>query len=140
MPEGCLPAAYPMKIKLTPTFAEKATIEPGAERTLFWDETLPGFGLMVTKGGHRSFVYQYRAGGRSRRMTFPFKMGLEKARKEAKKALGGVAAGRDPLQDRRKVAAEAENTVQSICEEYLRRDGRRLRIRDRIEATLKRLV
>jgi integrase len=129
-----------MKTRLTPTFTEKATTEPGAERTLFWDETLPGFGLMVTKGGHRSFVYQYRAGGQSRRMTFPFKMGLEKARKEAKKALGGVASGGDPLQERRKAEALAENTLQSICEEYLRRDGKKLRIRDRIEATLQRLV
>ena len=130
-----------MKIELTPTFIEKATAEPGAERTVFWDESLPGFGLMVTKSGHRSFVYQYRAaGGRSRRMTFAFEVGLEKARKEAKKALGGVASGRDPLQERRKAAAEAENTMKSICEEYLRRDGKKLRIRDRIEATLRRLV
>jgi integrase len=129
-----------MKTKLTPTFTDKATAEPGAERTVFWDETLPGFGLMVTKGGHRSFVYQYRAGGRSRRMTFPFEVGLEKARKEAKKALGGVASGGDPLQERRKAAAEAENTLQSICEEYLRRDSKKLRSRDRIEATLERLV
>jgi integrase len=141
MTERRLPTAYPMKTKLTATFTDKATAEPGAERTVFWDETLPGFGLMVTKGGHRSFVYQYRApGSRSRRMTFPFEMGLEKARKEAKKALGGVASGGDPLQERRKAEAQAENTVQSICEEYLRRDGRKLRIRDRIEATLKRLV
>jgi len=73
-------------------------------------------------------------------MTFPFKMGLEKARKEAKKALGGVASGGDPLQERRKAEALAENTLQSICEEYLRRDGKKLRIRDRIEATLQRLV
>jgi integrase len=34
----------------------------------------------------------------------------------------------------------AENTLQSICEEYLRRDGKRLRTRDQIEQTLKRLV
>src|SRR5476651_2700675 len=116
-----------MKTKLTPTFVQKATAETGAERTLFWDEALPGFGLVVTKAGHRSFVYQYRAGHRSRRMTFPAALGLEKARKEAKKALGGVAAGCDPLQERRKAEALAENTLQSICEEYLRRDGNRLR-------------
>ena len=83
-----------MRTKLTPSFVLKATAESGAERTLFWDETLPGFGLMVTQGGHRSFVYQYRAGNRSRRMTFPVKLGLDKARKEARKALGGVAADR----------------------------------------------
>src|SRR5262245_30422867 len=108
-----------MRAKLTPTFITKAAAEPGADRTVFWDESLPGFGLVVTKAGHRSFVYQYRAGYRSRRMTFPLALGLEKARKEAKKALGSVAAGRDPLQERRKAEALAENTLQSICEEYL---------------------
>jgi integrase len=51
-----------------------------------------------------------------------------------------VASNRDPLQERRKAEALAENTLQSICEEYLRRDGKRLRSRDQIEATLKRLV
>src|SRR5580704_13114484 len=121
-----LTGRLPVRTKLTPSFVLNAVAETGADRTLFWDETLPGFGLMVTKGGHRSYVYQYRAGGRSRRMSFPVELGLEKARKEAKKALGGVAAGGDPLQERRRAAAETENTLQSICEEYLRRDGRRL--------------
>jgi integrase len=129
-----------VKTKLTPTFVQKATAEPGADRSLFWDEALPGFGLMVTKSGHRSFVYQYRAGHRSRRMTFPVALGLDKARKEARRALGGVAAGGDPLQERRKAEALGENTLQSICEEYLRREGKRLRGRDQIEATLERLV
>jgi len=129
-----------MKVKLTPTFIEKATAEPGAERTVYWDQTFPGFGLMVTKNGARSWVYQYRAGHRSRRMSFPFKLGIEKARKEAKKALGGVAGGGDPLQERRKAEALAENTLQSICEEYLRRDGKRLRSAGHIEDSLKRLV
>jgi integrase len=129
-----------MRTKLTPSFVLKATAESGAERTLFWDATLPGFGLMVTQGGHRSFVYQYRTGNQSRRMTFPFKLGLDKARKEARKALGGVAAGGDPLRERRKAAAEAENTLQSICEEYLRREGKRLRSRKTIDSALKRLV
>jgi integrase len=129
-----------MRIKLTPSFIPKASADEGAERTVFWDETLPGFGLMVTKAGHRSFVYQYRAANRSRRITFPITLGLEKARKEARKALGGVAAGGDPLQERRKAAAQAENTLRSVCEEYLRRDGRRLRSRDQIDAVLKRLV
>jgi integrase len=73
-------------------------------------------------------------------MTFPIELGLDKARKEARKALGGVAAGGDPLQERRKAEALAENTLQSICEEYLRRDGKRLRSRGQIEQTLKRLV
>ena len=107
---------------------------------MFWDETLPGFGLMVTKAGSRSFVYQYRAGNRSRRMTFPFTLGLDKARREARRAVGGVAGGGDPLQERRKAEARAENTLQSICEEYIRREGKRLRSTARMSADLERLV
>ena len=118
----------------------KATADAGAERTVFWDETLPGFGLMVTKAGSRSFVYQYRAGNRSRRMTFPFTLGLDKARREARRAVGGVAGGGDPLQERRKAEARAENTLQSICEEYIRREGKRLRSTARMSADLERLV
>ena len=125
--------------KLTPSFVLKAAADPGAERTLFWDETLPGFGLMVTKAGHRSYVFQYRAGNRSRRMTFPFTLGLDKARREARKAVGGVAGGGDPLRsDGRRSAGE--NTLQSICEEYIRREGKRLRSTDRMAADLERLI
>lgn len=129
-----------MKTKLTVVSVEKAAPPPKGDRAIYWDASLPGFGLVVTKTGHRSFVYQYRAGHRSRRMTFPIGLGLEKARKEARKALGGVAAGGDPLQERRKTEALAENTLQSICEEYLRRDGKRLRSAGQIEQTLTRLV
>lgn len=129
-----------MKLKLTVTGVDKAPLPTKGDRAIYWDPTLPGFGLVVTKTGHRSFVYQYRAGSRSRRMTYPLGLGLEKARKEARKALGGVAAGGDPLQERRKTEALAENTLQSICEEYLRRDGKRLRSKGQIEQTLTRLV
>jgi integrase len=135
-----LTGRLPVRTKLTPSFVLNAVAETGADRTLFWDETLPGFGLMVTKGGHRSYVYQYRAGGRSRRMSFPITLGLDKARREARKAVGGVAGGGDPLAERRKAEAAAENTFQSICEEYFRRDGKRLRSSERSKGDLERLV
>jgi hypothetical protein len=57
-----------MRKRLTPAFVVKATTAPGAARTTYWDEVMPGFGLMVTESGHRSYVVQYRAGGRSKRM------------------------------------------------------------------------
>ena len=112
----------------------------GAERTIYWDQSLPGFGLMVTSAGHRSFVVQYRATGDSKRMTLNGKLALKDARKEALAYLGSVAKGRDPLAERRKQATEATNTLRSIAEEYLRRESGRLRTIDERRACFERLV
>lgn len=129
-----------MKQKLTVTGVDKAPLPTKGDRAIYWDTGLSGFGLVVTKTGHRSFVFQYRAGQRSRRMTFPLGLGLEKAKREARKALGGVAAGGDPLQERQIAAGMADNTLQSICESYLERAAKHLRSRKQIGQTLKRLV
>jgi hypothetical protein len=56
-----------MRTKLTPAFCQKATVQDGAERTIYWDEDMSGFGLLVTKNGRRSFVVQYRAGDTDRK-------------------------------------------------------------------------
>jgi integrase len=129
-----------MRSKLNEAFIKKAAPPETTDRVIYWDEALPGFGLMVTRAGHKSFVFQYRAGNRSRRMTFSVGLGYEKARREARKALGGVAPGGDPLRERRKIERQAENTLQSICEEYLKREGNRLRSKSQLEGALKRAV
>jgi Arm DNA-binding domain len=82
-----------MRTKLTPGFAAKAATAADAERTTYWDLGLPGFGLMVTANGHRSYVVQYRAAGRSRRMHLKNSLTLTAARREAKAILGAVAKG-----------------------------------------------
>jgi integrase len=129
-----------MRTSLTPTFVMKASADPGSERTIFWDEALRGFGLMVTSAGHRSFVVQYRAGGRSRRMSFKDGLSLAGARKEARAALGVVAKGRDPLAERRKADEAATHTLKSIAEGYFAREGRRLRSIEQRKAIFERLI
>src|SRR5215472_6392352 len=106
----CLPA-YPaltgdprrlaMRAKLTPSFVAKAASAEGKDRTIFWDQALPGFGLMVTAAGSKSWVVQYRAGAKSRRHTIDNVLSLDKARKEARGLLGEVAKGGDPVAERR---------------------------------------
>jgi integrase len=90
---------------------------------------------MVTANSHRSYVVQYRAAGRSRRMHLKDGLTLRAARKEAKAILGAVARGRDPLGERRKAERAESNTLNAIVEEYLTREGGRLRsIRERRSA------
>jgi integrase len=83
---------------------------------------------------------QYRANGRSKRMHLKAGLTLSAARKEAKAILGAVAKGGDPLGERRKAERAESNTLRAIVEEYLSREGGRLRTIDERRNSLNRLV
>jgi integrase len=121
-----------MRIKITPAFVQKAAhivdeAKPGRDRTLYWDASLRCFGLQVTASGERRWVLQYRAGRRSRRMAIGdvSHMTVEAARREAKKLLGRVAGGADPLAEKRQAACAKVDTFFSISEEFLTREEKR---------------
>ena len=84
----------------------------GAERPetvekFVWDDDLPGFGLRVYPSGRKSYLVQYKIGGRGGR-TRRISLGLhgiqtvEEARKKAAKLLAAVADGGDRAVDRAK--------------------------------------
>ncbi len=104
-------------VKITKRVVEAA--EAREEDYVIWDDELPGFGLRIFSSGKRSYVIQYRIGGRSRRYT----IGLhgawapETARREAKVQLGRVAAGDDPVEDRQ--LHHRAITVKELCARYL---------------------
>jgi integrase len=76
-------------------FAEKGQI-------FYWDDELPGFGMYVgTKT--KTWCIQQRIGNKTRRVVlgkYPT-MTAEKARNEAKKGIGKLAAGIDPVKEKR---------------------------------------
>jgi hypothetical protein len=129
-----------MQIRLTPANVRKARADEGKDRTLFWDTKTSGFGLQVTAAGHKSFVIQYRAKGRSRRMAIDGVLTLEAARKRARALLGEVAHDRDPLQERRDELARERDTFQAIADSYFAREGKKLRSGEERRRALSRLV
>jgi len=84
-----------------------------------WCDELPGFGVRVFASGRRSYLVQYRAGGRSRRVTIGLHGTLttEEARREAKGLLGQVAKGDDPAEER--ATRRGSMTVAKLCDAYL---------------------
>jgi integrase len=130
-----------MSVKLTPAFVQRPIKpQPPRDRIIHWDGALPGFGLMVTANGHASFVCQYRTGRRSHRMSLKPGLTLQDARREAKKLLGDVARGGDPLAERQKAVRVGDDTFQSIAEAYIKRERKSVRSMGQRQAVLERLV
>jgi integrase len=117
----------------------------GAEQFV-WDTELKGFGVRVQASGTKSYVFKYSHGtGRgapTRRMTLARvgKVTPEEARGLAKREAGKVAHGVDPVRDRRMAKGSAENTLRSVVEKYLEREGANLRTRADRRAAFERLV
>jgi integrase len=124
-----------MKTKLTPAFVASPPV-PSKDREVFWEGG--GLGLMVTAKGHKSFVVQYRTkAGQSRRETLKPGLSLQDARREAKKIVGDVAKGGDPLGDRRKAAG---STLKAVVEEYYERELPKIRSGHARKLVIERLV
>ena len=99
---------------------EAVPLPVGTARNYLWDDTLKGFGVMVTSKGARSYLVQYQMGGRgaaTRRATIgrhgsPWT--AEKARDRAADLLEMVRRGVDPVDhDRQKRAAAADGKAEA---------------------------
>lgn len=93
-------------------------LAPARGQTLLWDADVKGFALRVTPGGAKSFLLDYRADGRQRRLTigsFP-DWSVQAARTAAKKLKQEVDGGRDPMEERH--ADRVAPTLQDVWERY----------------------
>jgi integrase len=95
----------------------------GAEAVL-WDTELKGFGARVQRGGAKSYVLHYRAGGGRGAPLRKLTIGRhgspwtpETARKEAKTLLGMIEDGADPAAD--KIARREAPTIAELAERFL---------------------
>ena len=93
-------------------------IEPQATEFFLWDEGIPGFGLRVMPSGRKSFVVQFRAGRRARRMSLGPSTVLtcDQARTRAITIIAAVKNGEDPAADR--AAKRNAATVNDLAERF----------------------
>jgi hypothetical protein len=87
-----------MKKKLTKRAVD--VLSPRDTRYVVWDTETNGFGVRVNRDGTKTFALKYFGGGKQRWLTLG-KYGaltVDQARKEARRHLGEVAAGEDPVE------------------------------------------
>jgi integrase len=128
-----------MRIRLT-DLAIRNKHKPRATRYEIPDGGQRGLYLIVQPSGVKSFAVRYRFNGIARKLTLKSGLSLADARKAAADAMYAIEKGTDPREAKIEARAKTANTLQYVCERYLKREGDKLRsIRDR-ESALRRLV
>lgn len=105
-------------MKLTKRAVDAA--KPQGRDHFLWDSELTGFGLRVFASGRKSYLVQYKRGGRTRRVTIGQHGAFtpEEARRRAAKLLTEVADGGDPAA--RREEEREDPTVAELCDLFLK--------------------
>ena len=110
------------KIHLTKSVIDELT--PSASELVYWDDSVPGFGLKVTPKGRKVFVVLYRTKDGLNRLR-KFTIGtygqttLAIARMAAQKVLADRNEGKDPARDKRDLREKVvTDTVEDVVKEY----------------------
>ncbi|MDI6798018.1 MAG: Arm DNA-binding domain-containing protein, partial [Desulfatibacillaceae bacterium] len=105
--------------KLTKKFIDALQFSDSG-RPIYWDDSLPGFGIRI-QGQSKVYLVQSRVAGRSKRVVIgkhgPFT--LEQARTAAKDLLRDMAQGINPLDEKERQKALGV-TLQEALEDYLK--------------------
>lgn len=101
---------------------------PKADRVFLWDDKLSGFGVCAypprdatrPETARKVYVAQFRQHGRSRRMKLGEhgRITPDQARSAAKKVLGAVEHGKDPIEERR--VERGLRSLREVSEEFMR--------------------
>jgi integrase len=108
---------------ITKSSVDALTCPASKDREILWDgghrEVVRGFGVAAFRNGGKCYIAQYRKDGRSRRTRIGEhgRLTPEQARKEARKILGLVEGGADPIAERK--AAREIRTFKAVATEFL---------------------
>ena len=106
-------------------------VQPGTSDTFIWDagdRSTKGFGVKVTPSGSRTYVFQYRTGGRGAK-TKRFTIGkhgawtADKARAEAERLARLVRQGGDPLAEKQERRRQEVDLAFDVYAQERFRDG-----------------
>jgi len=112
-------------MRLTDSTVAALKVPRAKSEIIAFDDSLPGFGVRVRRGGSRRFVYQYKLNGTNRRVTFK-EMNVKRARAAAQILAAKVTLGSDPALEKEAAHDAAGDTFKRCLDRYLARpQGRR---------------
>jgi integrase len=116
-------------LKLTQRAIDALTLPFGKTEQIEFDEALPGFGIRIRAGGSRTYIANYKIGGKQRRITLGTteQLRAEQARAKATELLLKARSGQDPAAERIEARQRAGETFAIVVRRFLVRQKARLR-------------
>jgi integrase len=110
-------------MRLTETAVRTITLPTGKRDHVVWDDAVPCFGVRIREGGSKTYVFQYKIGTKSRKMTLGRVGAIDfgKARSAAKELYARKSLGQDPAGRRKEGQARAGETFEHCMGLYLAR-------------------
>ena len=121
-------------MRLTTATVSALKLDTGVTDKIVFDDALPGFGLRVRASGARTWIYQYKIGGRTRRVVLGHATAIKlaRAREIAGELHAKVRLGGDPASEKREKIHRALDTFGTLAERFLEQYHRRPRTRDEV--------
>src|SRR5262249_39678300 len=132
----CFPIGAPGRdrMRLTTAAIEGLKLDTGVADKIIFDDDVPGFGIRVRASGARTWIYQYKIGGRTRRLVLGQVSAVKPAR--AREIAGDLHAkvrlGGDPAAEKREKVQRSLHTFAHLTERFLDQYHRRPRTRDEV--------
>lgn len=108
-------------MNITKTAVDKLKAPTSGNQARYYDDNLKGFGVRVTASGVKSFFLETMINGKQRRMTlgrYP-SLTIAMAKGEARKLLGKIASGLDPIAEKKAKRSRAI-TLQQAFDDYMK--------------------
>jgi integrase len=116
-------------MKLTAAEAERLTLQPGETDRIWFDDSIPGFGVRLRSTGSRAWVFQYKISGKTHRLVIGKTSAMKhgRAREIATEYYAKVKLGRNPATEKRLQVERARHTFGGLVERYLVQQQSQLR-------------
>ena len=122
-------------MKFTENGVGALRLPEGKSDFVFFDDQIPGFGVRLRAAGGRSYLFQYKIRGTSRRIVIG-RVGVisvGKARDLAAEYHLAVRQGRDPAAEKEMRREASQQTFLAVAEPYLKRQKEKMRPRSFIQ-------
>jgi integrase len=126
-------------MRLTTATIEGLKLDTGVVDKIVFDDDVPGFGIRVRASGVRTWIFQYKIGGRTRRLVLGkvSAIKLAKARDIAGELHAKVRLGGDPASEKREKVQRALDTFGWLVDLFLGQYRARASTKDAVRRHLR---